>query len=93
MSYGAVERQWADGCIMVVCRYVYQTETGEEARLPPVSVEVPVAQSIPYLKRRLEHISFGGHQVLCSPPPSLLAVKYSASCPCTHLTYKDLESW
>ena len=58
-------------------RYVYQTETGEEARLPPVSVEVPVAQSIPYLKRRLEHISFGGHQVSCilsrvSRPPYCL---------------------
>lgn len=49
-------------------RYVYQTETGEEARLAPVTVEVPMNQSIPYLKRRLEHVSFGGHQVLLPPP-------------------------
>lgn len=48
---------------LVVRRYVYQDETGEEARLAPVTVEVPVNQSIPYLKRRLEHVSFGGHQV------------------------------
>lgn len=58
----------------MVRRYVYQTETGEEARLAPVTVEVPVNQSIPYLKRRLEHVSFGGHQVRPprprgAPPP------------------------
>ena len=51
---------------MSVCRYVYQMETGEEARLAPQIVELPSDASVSFLKRRLERISFGGHQLASS---------------------------
>ena len=47
-------------------RYVYQMETGEEARLAAQIVELPADASVSFLKRRLERISFGGHQLASS---------------------------
>ena len=58
---------------LLCCRYVYQMETGEEARLASQLMELPSDASVSFLKRRLERISFGGHQLassqqVCSGP-------------------------
>ncbi len=41
-------------------------ETGEEARLASQLMELPLDASVSFLKRRLERISFGGHQLASS---------------------------
>ena len=41
-------------------------ETGEEARLAAQLMELPSDASVSFLKRRLERISFGGHQLASS---------------------------
>ncbi len=41
-------------------------ETGEEARLASQLMELPSDASVSFLKRRLERISFGGHQLASS---------------------------
>ena len=41
-------------------------ETGEEARLAPQLIDLPSDASVSFLKRRLERISFGGHQLASS---------------------------